>query len=340
MRKIKIGYFCADVNPNKTKSFGIYNVTKEVLRQLLKINNFEVVLILSEESKTFFKEFNCKKKICKTNKLSPLNKFFFYPNFANRVAKEDNLEVLFFPKGHIPFKKVKGVLYISIIHDLIPFYYLKKGKISMLPISFLLWWSAKKSDFIFTDSEFSKKEIEKITRKPITTIPLGYVQPNKTKKPKIKRPYVFIIGNKNPHKNLDLSIRLIEEYNKRFNKKYNVVTSDGSLTESELAGLYKYANFSIFLSNIEGFGLPFIESYYWKTPVVFNNKTALAELGKGLPGACDVNDKESVFRAIRMVENLKKDEINKISNFLKEKYNWEKCREEIMFKLLVFIRFY
>jgi len=93
----------------------------------------------------------------------------------------------------------------------------------------------------------------------------------------------------------------------------------------DLSSIYLFLNFAC------------LESYYWKTHVVFNNKTALAELGKGLPRTCDVNDKESVFRAIRMVENLKKDEINKISNFLKEKYNWVVSSKKFLIFLIYWI---
>jgi len=329
MRKVKIGYYCADVNPDKTKSLGIYKTTKEILKQLLINKKLEVVLILSEESQKYFNEFSCTKEVCKSDGKYVFNKLFKYPSFANRVANKKDLDILLFPKGHIPFFKNSNIKYISIIHDLIPIYYFRRGKFSMIISSFLLWWSAKFSDLIFTDSNYSKGQINKISKKPVVVIPLGYTHPKKVIRPKIKGDYVFVIGNKNPHKNLEISIRLMKEYSRRFNRDYKLVTSNGSLTEPELAGLYKYAEFCIFLSDIEGFGLPLIESYYWKTPVVFNNKTSLAEIGKGLPGACDVDNKESVFNAIRSVETLATKELDKIRNGLEKEYSWKTCGVKI-----------
>lgn len=337
MKKLKIGYYCADINPDKTKSLGIYKVSKEILREMINNKSLNINLILSEENKKFYREFKCNKVISKTYKFDFLNKFFYYPSFANKLAKTKDLDILFFPKGHIPFSKVKNVKYFSIIHDLIPFYYLKRRDLKMLPVSFLLWSSAKRSDFIFTISKFSKQNLKKISNKPLEIIPLGYNPSDKAIKPKINKNYVFISGNKNKHKNLDLSINLLKEYNKKFKKNYLPIISSGKFSEEELAGLYKYAKFSIFLSDIEGFGLPLIESYHWKTPVVFNNKTSLAEIGKGLPGACNVNDKKSVFRAIEEIERLDKKRIKIISKELKEKYNWHSCGSAISKKIQFFM---
>ncbi len=324
MKRIRIGYYCADVNPKKTISLGIYKTTKEILRQLLKNKSLDILLILSDENKEYFREFKCKKRICRSKSSGFLKKVFIYPYFANKVAKDKKLDLLFFPKGHIPLIKIRGPKYVSIIHDLIPLKYLRIFKPSSLVIPFLLWWSAKGSDLIFTDSNYSKKEIMKISNRPVEVIPLGYrkVSP---KDPHFEKEYIFIVGNKNKHKNLEKSIRLLEEYNLKNQKNYLPITSPGKLSEQELAGLYKHAKCSIFLSDIEGFGLPLIESYSHLTPVVFNNKTSLAEIGHGLPGACDVNNEESVFRAIKEIENLPKNDIKKIAKILLDRYNWNLC---------------
>ena len=125
------------------------------------------------------------------------------------------------------------------------------------------------------------------------------------------------------------SIHVLEKYSSLSNKNYLPKTSSGKLSESELAGLYKCAKFCMFLSEIEGFGLPLIESYYYGTPVVFNNKTSLAEIGKGLPGACDVEKDQSIFDAIEEVLKLKKKDIQLSRELLLKKYNWKLCGSEI-----------
>jgi glycosyltransferase involved in cell wall biosynthesis len=216
----------------------------------------------------------------------------------------------------------------------------------------LLIRTAKKSDKVFTVSEFSKKEISEYTAKEkIKVIPegTGIEKPHVklTKKLKIlgKKPYFYIIGNKNPHKNLGKAIEIFLEYNEEHNNKYHaVITSDkiekydneksliflGRVNDKELSTIYSGAELSLFLSDIEGFGLPLIESYSLRTPVVFNNKTSLAELGKGLKGSCNSDNKSSVFYAIDDVLKMNKKEIQKIKKELNKKYNWKKCAEEIL----------
>ena len=106
------------------------------------------------------------------------------------------------------------------------------------------------------------------------------------------------------------------------------------MTDEELAGYYRDAKFTIFLSSIEGFGLPLIESYNYLTPVVFNNKTSLKEIGVGLPGACDIYNSESVFRAMDEVIKLSKKQKIGIRAKLMKKYNWNNCGGKIIKALM------
>ncbi len=322
--KKKIFYYCADVNPKTTKSLGIYKVTKEILNQIEK--NFEVTLILSKDSEKYFSEFKCKKIILKSRFPYFLNKLLIFPNLAKKIAKREGIEIIFFPKGHTPIFKDKYVKYISFIHDLIPLYYLKKtNNPKYLLIVLLLINSIKKSDLIFTNSNYSKSQISKFTNKGVEVVPLGVNSKKKILSPILKDHYVFILGNKNPHKNIGKSIELLKEYNQKYKKNLKYLTSSGNLTEEELAGYYKNAKFSLFLSSIEGFGLPLIESYSYGTPVVFNNQTSLAEIGQDLPGKCDIENKQSVFDAINRILKLNNSQIEKDKKKLLDKYNWDVC---------------
>jgi len=331
---MKIGYYCADINLKRTKSLGIYKTTLEILKQLEKKKELNIKIILTKENEKYFKGFKSEKKIIKSDKPYFLKKLFIYPNLANKIAEKENMDLLFFPKGHIPFIKKKGVKYVSMIHDLIPMYYLKRGYFKYLIVFLLLFFSLRHSDLIFVNSSYTQKEIKKYAKSQVKDIPLG-CNPVIPKSPNLKKEsYIFVIGNKNLHKNLEKSIELIKKYNKKYKTNYKIYFSKGGLTEQELAGYYKNAKFSLFLSNIEGFGLPLIESYYYETPVVFNNKTALAEVGKALPGKCCVDDEESVFRAINEILKLKKSDILKLRKPLLKKYNWNDCGNKIIKELI------
>jgi hypothetical protein len=332
--KKRIGYYCADFVPDTTKSIGILKVTLELLKRLIKAKDLDITLILSERNAMLFKKFDCKKEIIpKKNYPYIINKIFYFPNCAKQIAEQNKLDILFFPKGHLPFKKSNNVKYYSFIHDLIPFYYLKRKYLSFLPICILLWNSMKKSDLIFTNSHYSKSQISKYSKKKIVVVPLGVNLVKPTESSLKKNSFVFVIGNNNPHKNLRLAKKLINKYNQKYGKNYSTFISNGQLSDKELAGYYKNAAFSIFLSDIEGFGLPLIESYAYKTPVVFNDKTSLAEIGKDLKGKCDVNDVQSVFDAIEEVLKMSDEEIMVKQRVLLGRYNWERGMKAILEEL-------
>ncbi|MCF7910674.1 glycosyltransferase [Candidatus Pacearchaeota archaeon] len=361
MKNKKIGYYVADIDPENNSSLGVQRFAFKLLEEFYK-KNLNLVIFCNEDNYYLFKKFEDKFKIIQLKKHSKnriINRLLFDLFLINKYAKKQDLDILVFPKGFIPLYKLKNTKYYSVIHDLIPKYYIKdnrlnwKHRLKYIPATILLTRSAKKADKIFTVSEFSKEEIAKHTKEEkIKVIPEGFEleKPlNKlTKKLKIlnKKQYFYIIGNKNPHKNLEKSLELFLKYNKKNKNKYHaVVTSEpvaeyknnkniiflGKVSDKELATVYKKAELSLFLSDIEGFGLPLIESYSLETPVVFNNKTSLKELGENInkKGACDIENKESVFKAIDEVLKMGKKEILKNKKILEEKYNWEKCFEEI-----------
>jgi len=352
----KIGFYVADVDPEHTSSIGIYRVTMNILKGLI-VNNINTTIFCSEDNFHQFNKFKSKNiNVCCLKKVSNsklIDKLLWNQIIINKYAKKEKVDILFFPKGPIPIYKCKPIQYWSIIHDLIPFYYVlnKKSSISnrfkYIPMTLLLIKSAISSDKIFTVSNYSKTKIMKFTtEKKIKVIPTGFGLAKPLDKLTLKtknikeKPYFYIIGNRNPHKNLERSIDLFIKYNSIHNNKYNaIITSEKigkykdineiiflrRVNERELATIYKNAKLSLFLSDIEGFGLPLIESYSLNTPVVFNNKTSLKEIGNNLVGKCNINDEKSVFRAIDDVLKMNKQDIYKYKIELEKKYNWKNC---------------
>ncbi len=329
--KKKIICYCGDMNPKKNSSWGIYNVTINLLKGIEKNSNFELILFITKNNEELFKKIKCKKRYLKEYKSGLLNRLYIDQINCLKKIKKEKPDIIFFPRGVIPFYKSKKIKYVSFIHDFIPHYYLEKGEKKFLPISILLNNSARKSDLIFTNSEFTKSKIKEKTNKKTIVIPLGFDK-TKPKKPLIKKPFIYIIGNDKPHKNLEKSIKLFKEYNKKNKNKYDFKLSKGGLSQEEVAGLYKYAKCSLFLSEIEGFGLPLVESYHYETPVVFNNQASLKELGKTLrgKGSCFIEDKSTVFRAIDNVLKMSKKEIKENKKKLEKKYNWENALKKFI----------
>ena len=364
MKSQKIGYYVADVNLKQTSSIGIYRFTINLLEQLIK-RRIEITLFCNEQNHHLFKRYSKKiKKIIKLKRVCNnhiVNRFFLDQIMINKYIKKERLTKIVFPRGFMPLYKIKGIQYYIVIHDLIPRYYLFNKKLSwkmrlkFLPATIMLMLAIKKADKIFTVSDFSQEEINNHTSKKKVKVIVEGCNLNSllnklTKKLEcIKgKPYFYIIGNQNPHKNLERSIELFLDYNKIHKNKFNAIVTVpkikkfekegaikflGHVKDKELATIYKRASISLFLSDIEGFGLPLIESYSLETPVVFNNKTSLAEIGRNLKGSCNIKDQKSVFKAINESLGMNKKEILKNKKKLVNKYNWEECGNKFIKEL-------
>lgn len=115
------------------------------------------------------------------------------------------------------------------------------------------------------------------------------------------RSYVLYVGNSYPHKNLDVFLSLAQAepdtdivlvgkkdyFYERFERKIQRENTKniyliGSVTDAELAVLYRNAHAYVFPSLYEGFGLPPLEAMQYGLPVLVSNRGSLPEVvGEG-----------------------------------------------------------
>jgi hypothetical protein len=210
-----IGYYVADVDPEHTPTLGIYRFTIKLLEHLIE-KNINLIMFCCEGNDYLFKKFKKKNaEIVTLKRFSSnrvINRLAFDQIIINRYIKKENIEVMLFPKGHIPLTKIRGARYYPVIHDLIPIYYIKNKRLpystrlKSVPVTILLIIAAKKADMIFTVSEFSKKEISKYTNEEkIKVIPAGsdirkpFEKLTKEVETIGQKAYFYLIGNANPN---------------------------------------------------------------------------------------------------------------------------------------------
>lgn len=79
-----------------------------------------------------------------------------------------------------------------------------------------------------------------------------------------------------------------------------------NIPEEDLAGLYRLAELSVYISVFEGFGLPVIESMASGCPVLTSNVSCLPETAEGAAMLCDPSDAEDIGEKIKeLLENEK-----------------------------------
>jgi len=207
---------------------------------------------------------------------------------------------------------------VVMIHDLSfrhhPEWFTRKEK---LRFEMTLPWTARRAKRILTVSEFSRQDIVRSLGVPGKKVIVTYNRLNAMFVPQsadrmaatlerlnIKRPYVLALGNLQPRKNLPLLIQAWQELRKNepdFTPRLVIVgkkawlyddvlstsgessfareiTLTGFVADEDLPSVYSGAEFCVYPSLFEGFGLPPVEAMACGTPVITSNTTALPEV--------------------------------------------------------------
>lgn len=247
------------------------------------------------------------KEIIIPSKSKALCDFFLAPKIINQF----NLDLVWFPKNVIPFfVQTKKVL---TIHDLA--YYFPRLKayrpIDTFYMKLMIRNSCRRADKIITVSNNTKKDLIKILDVKEEKIRVIYeaadskyrVIKNKQNlnqiknKYQLKTPFILAIGKPSPRKNivrtlkafgiiknsvphnlvitgkiLPLAEKIIKKLNTTRIRYIKIVPED------DLPYLYNLADFFIYPSLYEGFGLPILEAQSCGCPVICSNTSSLPEV--------------------------------------------------------------
>ncbi len=334
------------------KSIGIYNVAVDLVRILSaeRGESDEIIVIANEYNKKEFEAAGVQIHVVKG--LNPLNKIhciwweLFGVTFCRARLAADRVV---FPRGYSSFGLTSKD--VVIIHDLIPFYYAENfpdvfNKIENAYIMSRLKYSAKHARSVITISETSKADILrrfKVSESKVKVIYNGYDAIDLKKKKTdmnmdmnmVMKPYIYANTSALPHKN---AVGIVKAYVKYCEIAKNPI--DLVIVGIEDAGAYGLPNelasrvqcykyiednndmYSLianskaflFLSLMEGFGLPPIEAMQLKVPVVCSDRASLPEVVGDAGILVNPDDSLAVAEALDNVisdEKLREDLIKK-----------------------------
>ncbi|MDD2823021.1 MAG: glycosyltransferase family 1 protein [Candidatus Daviesbacteria bacterium] len=168
----------------------------------------------------------------------------------------------------------------------------------------------------------------------------------------INKPYLFYVGNAQPHKNISNLIKSFIQIKNKFSQ-YSLVLSGpehyfwrllekenkvkdviftGHLSERELVALYKNAQVFIMPSFEEGFGLPILEAMACRVPVLSSNAASLPEVGGEAAIYFNPGDTTDIFeKTSKLLEDskLRKELIKKGEKRFRE-FSWKKLTRETL----------
>lgn len=360
-----VAIYGVDLDVKNTSSYGIANYTRRLIEALAVCEppGFRVVLLVSESNAPDFVPSTMPSwmsaHVVHRYGSGVLSRLWADQVLSGYSARKVGAAIIHFPKGYVPVWGVGRQRIVATIHDTIVFYYLRHfpGWFPFLKIRYfclMTLHALKRADRVLTISEFSYGELIRLYPPASVKTEVIYFGAGVAAAPPGRareRHGLMVLGSLFPHKAIAQALILLNEYaaHKRLTALEVVITGfaqwpqvwgtapdrlalsfRGHVSNTELTSLYGESRALVLLSEVEGLGLPAIESYEAETPVCYRASTALAELMKGVPGGWDGGNSESFVTALDDALALTPIAISAIRKQLSEKYHWGRAAKRVL----------
>ncbi|MFH1841119.1 MAG: glycosyltransferase family 1 protein [Candidatus Shapirobacteria bacterium] len=214
-----------------------------------------------------------------------------------------------------------------------------------------LAWVKKETALIIADSQATKKDLVEILGIDPKRIRVVYLAADPIykvgEKPKIKRPYLLMVGTREPRKNLERGIRAWKEAKLDLDlviagkygwgedktgskvQRFKGIRVLGYVPKGDLPGLYAGAEAFVYPSLYEGFGLPVLEAMSCGCPVVTSNVSSLPEVAGSAAVLVNPLKVEEIAAGIGKAVNSQAD-LRKKGLEQAKKFSWEKTARETL----------
>lgn len=358
--------------PFREKLAGAGRYAQKIVTELVEIDKSnQYYLFISEKGKINFQfnQSNVNFMLADFNPDSVVSRIFYEQFIFPFKLKKLKPDILFTPSVAVP-AFYNGRFYTT-IHDIA--YKRIKNKYPYLRrkyVAFVTKLAVKKSDTVFTVSDFSRKELIKEfgeSKEIVVTYNAvdekffkSFSEEDKLNfrlKYNLPEKYFLYVGAVEPGKNLDkLFVAFAEFLNKNDSKYFLAITSGISwkenelirlieqlnikenvihlpyISEQELPLLYKCSTALAYLSSYEGFGLPVLEGMAAGTPVVSSNSEAIKEFSQD--GIFSVNPDNicEILETFHLITEKNPVVIQKIERAknIAENFRWRKSAQIIL----------
>ncbi len=357
---MKIGINLSTLEPGKIGGMEQY------LRNLIwhvanRCSEYELFLFLnSRNEQTFQEQSNIRKVILPDNPQQKDMRIF-------EMIGKDNIDIWFCPLLNLEPKYVPIPSIVTIPdlqHEFYPEYFSSEVlEWRNQNLSF----SVRQASAVLTLSDFSKKTIidsfnvsdekvhsihldaskefsEKLDKDRLSTIKRKY---------KLPKSYGLYPANTWPHKNHIKLLEAIKILNEKENHRYNIVLTGSEMQASEqvksfiqnnglkdqihftgyieqkdMPYIFKAADYLVFPSLFEGFGIPLVEAMKTELPIICSREGSIPEVVEESALYFDPRNAQDIADKIKQVqdESTRNDLINK-GKLQATKFTWDKCAE-------------
>jgi len=333
---------------------GIGKYTYELSKRLLVLNP------------TFYYGFYSKELKLNMKKPESIDKFPLLKKVLRKILKLRKKEFdVYFEPNFIPLENIKSKKTIVTIHDFS--FRIKewhpKERYEYFKENFFK--NINRADIILTPSHFIKDEVKEILGFEDVRVIYNGVDRDIFKRYDKKEVnclrdklgvdrFILFVGSIEPRKNLKSLLKAYNMLNKNEKKEFNLVLVGaegwkneeikelieknrdyikyaGYLSDLELAYAYNLADFFVYPSLYEGFGIPPIEAMACGCAVMVSNRASLPEVCGDGAYYCDV-EVESIYEGLKKMiydEELKKDLREKGKNRA-QFFDWDKSANKLI----------
>jgi glycosyltransferase involved in cell wall biosynthesis len=276
-----------------------------------------------------------------------------------------NIDMLFFPSGIIYPKGLTNIKTISTIYDLQHEYYPENFFFFLVSFKRKEYeYMAQNSDYIIAISNYTKQSIVDKYNINLDKISVIYLDAIKLKENayeneiKLPEEFIFYPAALWPHKNHKLLVEVLNDLKNKFQNlhivftgitkkkklkeeidilinKYNLsdkVLFLGFVSDETLNFIYKKAKILVFPSSFEGFGIPIIEAFINKLPVIAARNSSISEIVGDAGLLFETNNTEECRKCIERILTDRNLRENLIEKGLKraQDFSWRKTAEQTL----------
>lgn len=284
--------------------------------------------------------------------------------FARYLRKCCHFDAVFIPSNQFPLALRLPTIYV--VHDLIYEQFPEQlGKLCRLKRCYLrhvLKKGLMRAKYVIAVSNYTKNEIIRCYgaqyQDKIQVVYEGWehlldyqIEPPQNINIHFQK-YMLYVGSSRGHKNLSRLIAAIQQCAanlpetfglvivgnqqmftaqqlqviREINSQREIIQLTGWLSNSDLAYCFQHANAFIFPSLCEGFGIPVLEAYFHKVPLLLSNQSSLPEVAGEAAiyfNPTDINDIANTI--IRFVQEKNHDDLIQKQTCRMKLYSWKKA---------------
>ncbi|HPE75849.1 MAG TPA: glycosyltransferase family 1 protein [Draconibacterium sp.] len=330
---MKIGF---DAKRAFLNASGLGNYSRNTINALHQYNaEHQLILFTPEIKNELFSNHGQFEVVSPQNRIFKIYSSFWRNFMVSRELKSREIDIFHGLSNELP----KGIHKTEIpsvvtIHDLIfirfpEFYktidrniYFSKVKYACSSAQKIIAISEQTRDDIIRFFHVDSNKIEVVYQSVSPVFFERVNSENLRSKYNLKKQFILSVGTHEPRKNqlsllkaikaekLDIQVVFVGKhtsYTKKLNRFISENKMDGQvnflngISENDLAGLYRLATLSVYISFFEGFGLPVIESMAGGCPVITSNVSCLPETAGRAAVLCAPNDINELGRQIESI---------------------------------------